>query len=352
MAIRAILQVIYKKCSKVKRTYKAIRGAKKIAFGPSYFPELNQKSVKTKIRENTTWARRYGEVNLFYSLYGFDIVGLRNQDEYIDYYSFMTSRDEINKAGAWWSYLALLRDKFLFYKVLSSNNIPTPSIFAVTRNGLLYNESMEPIPWEGISGEKDYFVKDIDGECASFVKHIKDYNELVLLKEKLQKGGYVFQRRLEQHAGMNIINPEAINTLRLVTINKDGMPYVLSSLLRVGTQKTGCVDNWAAGGLAIGIEDDGHLKEFGFYKPTHGTKTSIHPDTGIVFKDFIIPEYQEARELVCKAHRCFYGIRAIGWDVAITKDGPMLIEGNDNFEISMQQACDRPLKKEWNEVCR
>ena len=136
------------------------------------------------------------------------------------------------------------------------------------------------------------------------------------------------------------------NTLRIVTINKNGKCYVLSSLLRVGTSKTGNVDNWAAGGLAIGIDNaTGYLKEYGFYKPVHGLKESVHPDTGVIFSDFKVPQYKEACELACKAHRAFYNIRAIGWDIAITENGPMFIEGNDNWEISLQQACDRPLKK-------
>ena len=61
-------------------------------------------------------------------------------------------------------------------------------------------------------------------------------------------------------------------------------------------------------------------------------------------------EYREAVELACRAHRSLYGIRTIGWDVAISDNGPVFIEGNDNWEISLNQACDRPLRKDWEEV--
>lgn len=70
----------------------------------------------------------------------------------------------------------------------------------------------------------------------------------------------------------------------------------------------------------------------------------------MVFSNFQVPMYKEALDLACTAHRAFYGIRAIGWDIALTENGPVFIEGNDNFEISLQQACDRPLKKEWKHV--
>ena len=59
------------------------------------------------------------------------------------------------------------------------------------------------------------------------------------------------------------------------------------------------------------------------------------------------PRYKETVEIALKAAQCLYGIRAIGWDIAITADGPIIIEGNDNWKISLKQACDRSLRKEW-----
>lgn len=352
MRIRKFLRNVYGYVSDVERKVKAVRGAKAMANAPSYFPELIQKTYTQRLRENIRWAKKYGEVNNFYALYGFDIQNLRDQEEYIDYYSFMVSRNKANRLGDWWSYAVLLRDKFLFYKFMKSNNIPVPEVFAIMINGELYDLSMNQMSWETIRKEKDFFVKDIDGECASFVKHINEYNDLEKIRKNITKGSYILQRRITQNKDMDVINSNAINTLRVITVNRDNNPYVLSALLRVGTKKTGSVDNWAAGGLAIGIEKDGFLKEYGFYKPVYGIKANVHPDTGVVFSEFKIPMYDEALALAIKAHRCFYGIRAVGWDIAISENGPVFVEGNDNFEISLQQACDRPLKREWLEACK
>ena len=55
-------------------------------------------------------------------------------------------------------------------------------------------------------------------------------------------------------------------------------------------------------------------------------------------------------KLACRDHRRFYGIRTIGWDVANSNNGLVFIEGNDNWEISLNQACDTPLRKDWKEV--
>lgn len=147
---------------------------------------------------------------------------------------------------------------------------------------------------------------------------------------------------------MNVINPNAINTYRIVTVNKgDGKPYLFSGILRVGTSKTGNVDNWAAGGLAIGVnEKTGYLQKYGFYKPRHGTKEEVHPDTGVRFSEFKAPQFEEAVRIAIEAHKHLFGIRTIGWDIAITENGPVFIEGNDSWEISLMQACNGGLKAE------
>lgn len=66
-----------------------------------------------------------------------------------------------------------------------------------------------------------------------------------------------------------------------------------------------------------------------------------------MFKKFKAPEYDSVIKLALKAHKFFYGVRSIGWDFAVSEQGPVLIEGNDNWEISGVQACDRPLRKDW-----
>ena len=88
------------------------------------------------------------------------------------------------------------------------------------------------------------------------------------------------------------------------------------------------------------------------YKPCHGLKAEKHPDTNIQFSDFLVPQFEEAKQLCIKAHKVFNSIHSIGWDVAVTENGPCLIEGNDNWEISMMQACDKPLKAQWEEMLK
>ena len=349
---RTFFSTLWRAYQRRKQTFRAVHESKTCALMPTYYPEGEQKTKDQRIRENIEWARKYGEPNRFYTLYGLDQVG-SHPEEYMDYLNFMMSRNIVNRFKELDSQLVILRDKYMFYKYMKACNLPVPEVFAIWKKGQLYNVDFEPIAWETLENRSDYFLKSIDGECASFVKHIEDFQELMKVKDIFEStGAYIFQERVIQSREMNVINPNAINTYRIVTVNKDGNTYALTSLLRVGTKKTGNVDNWAAGGLAIGIQTNGFLKEYGYFKPVYGTKTNVHPDTGIRFCEFQAPEYHRAIELACRAHRHFYGIRAIGWDVAVSEKGPVFIEGNDNWEISLNQACDRPLRREWEQVIR
>lgn len=344
-------RIICAKMGGAKRVLKAVKEAKSCALAPSYFPEKERKPEKQRIEENIAWAKKYGEANKFYTLYGLDLVG-SNPEDYMDYYNFMISRNVVNHMGQIDSQLILLRDKYLFYKYMKAAQLPVPEVFAVLRNGKLYTNNFEDIKIETLREKKDYFIKSIDGECASYVKHINNYDMLKIILPEIQKGSFIFQERIIQSPAMNALNPHAVNTYRIVTINKDGNPYVLATELRVGTSKTKYVDNLAAGGLAIGITASGFLKRYGFYKPIFGAKTDRHPDTDIKFENVKAPEYDEAVKLALKAHKSFYGIRTIGWDLAISDKGPVFIEGNDNWEISGVQSCDRPLRRDWEEVIK
>ena len=49
-------------------------------------------------------------------------------------------------------------------------------------------------------------------------------------------------------------------------------------------------------------------------------------------------------------HSILKDIHSIGWDIAIGKNGPIFIEGNDNWEINGPQICHGGLKKLYYEM--
>lgn len=308
-----------------------------VSNAPCYYGNHNRKNAFRRYFDNIIWLIKKGEKNRFYTQYGLDLKGRKSAD-YIGFWEFAGLRNSYNQVQRFDNSIGILRDKFLFYKYMKADGIDVPEVFAIGCDGKLFDTFFKTFEYEKIKQDKDYFVKDISGECASFVKHVKDFDQLQTLQPLMMKGYFIFQRKIVQHSEMNRLNPNAVNTIRIVTINENGNPYLFAAILRVGTKKSGCADNTSAGGIALGVHGDGLLFENGMLKPQYGTLLSAHPDTGVVFKEFRIPFYKEAVDLVCKAHKFFYSVKAIGWDVAIAENGPIIIEGNDNWEITSIQA--------------
>jgi hypothetical protein len=53
-----------------------------------------------------------------------------------------------------------------------------------------------------------------------------------------------------------------------------------------------------------------------------------HPRTGAVYEGVRVPGWQEAVGLAGRAAAAFSPLRTLGWDVALTPDGPVLVEAN------------------------
>ena len=53
-----------------------------------------------------------------------------------------------------------------------------------------------------------------------------------------------------------------------------------------------------------------------------------HPDTGEAFDGVVLPDWADARRMVCAAAKQFLPVRTLGWDVAFTPGGPIIVEGN------------------------
>lgn len=163
----------------------------------------------------------------------------------------------------------------------------------------------------------------------------------------LKQENYLVQTLVIQHDQISRLYDKSINTLRLITVydaeQQQAVP--LSAVLRVGAHGN-VVDNWAQGGLAIGIDmATGKLHKYGFYKHGFGTKVTCHPDTLVEFDGYDLPFFQEALQQACDLHKHLHNIVVIGWDIAITPQGPMFIEGNDNMEVSINQETNGGLKK-------
>jgi len=142
-----------------------------------------------------------------------------------------------------------------------------------------------------------------------------------------QKGPGILEEIILQHPRMSELCEKSVNTLRFVTINDHGQCEVLYACLRMGTGRL--VDNWHEGGLIAAVSDDGIVCTHGYDK--HGAEFLRHPVTGQLIKGFAIPFWQEARSLIGVIFDQAKEVRYVGWDIAITPPGPIVVEGNAHY---------------------
>ncbi len=178
-------------------------------------------------------------------------------------------------------------------------------------------------------GAKIY--KLLSGQLGSDSPWIND-----LFQEVIQSG-YLFQETVKQHAEMNRLNSSCLNTLRLATfINPDGQIEMINGYLRTSVTNN-YVDNITAGGCAISIDlTTGRLDEFGYMSLKDGgiRMPTEHPFTHTIFSEYTIPYFEQAKQMVIEVAGYQPGLRLIGWDVAIGESGPVLIEGNSDFDVA------------------
>lgn len=71
--------------------------------------------------------------------------------------------------------------------------------------------------------------------------------------------------------------------------------------------------------------ETGKLVGNGIDKKLNESENSI---TNIKFDGFQIPYWEDIKEMVLKAALVNDKVNMVGWDVAISKNGPLIIEGN------------------------
>ena len=179
-------------------------------------------------------------------------------------------------------------------------------------------------PLNGLGG------KGVSKENANEIDDKKAYFDNAL------KQGMYFESLVIQHPDMNVLCAKSVNTMRVMTFNDHGKPRILWMCLRVGNG-INSIDNFHAQGMAVNIDmETGKLVGNAIDKDLN--EFVEHPTTHVKFDGFQIPCFKEAKELALKACTKNDKILVVGWDVAISEDGPVMIEGNRRPGFDLPQV--------------
>ena len=198
------------------------------------------------------------------------------------------------------------------------------------RDGILSGEQLV----EALSNLGEAFIKpsvDSDSGKGCAVVHFSDGVDTVSgldVRCLIDSYGtdWVIQERVVCHENISRLYPSSVNTFRIITYRWRDEICHMPAIMRIG-QGGKNIDNAHAGGVFIAIDDDGRLHEKAFTE--FKTEYTEHPDTGIKFKNYLIPQFSLVIEAAKKCHSLIPQLGVVNWDFTVDKSGqPVLIEAN------------------------
>lgn len=180
---------------------------------------------------------------------------------------------------------------------------------------------------EFIKESKEIIVKPINDEGGHGVEKIVYSNEIdckELYQKLIIRDQLLVEECIKQHKDMNLLYDKSVNTMRMFTFYKNGEAYFLQAVLKIGNGSV--VDNFSSGGMYTYVSDSGDVYVEAIDK--NDNIYSTHPISNNKIVGFKVPMFKEAVELVKECAKIVPEVAYVGWDVAISEDGPVIVEGN------------------------
>lgn len=138
----------------------------------------------------------------------------------------------------------------------------------------------------------------------------------------------LLEASIRQHPALEALSPGCVNSVRVnAARGRGGRVRLIGACLKCGGQGA-ATDNFHTGGIAYPLElASGRVSGPGRNNTDLGDYTR-HPASGAYLPGFQIPFWPELTACVRRAMDRVPGMGYVGWDIAVTPDGPELIEGN------------------------
>ena len=254
----------------------------------------------------------------FCSLHLYDFTS-RKAGEYLLWKESKRISDILN-AGATKQELATFEDKHLFnnamHRLLKREWVYLPDISVEELASFLKENS-------------DFLIKPcIESQGDGIVKCRAEEWTAEELKRKYS-GEFIAEALICQHEVLRRLNPSSVNTIRMIAARHDNAVEIIGAGLRVGGEGQ-FVDNFHHGGVAYPLDlESGIVTGPGI--DFSGHPVLCHPSTGQIVPGVRIPFWDQVRSLVKEAAVVIPHVGYVGWDIAVTETGAVLVEGNVNY---------------------
>ncbi|KUK49741.1 MAG: hypothetical protein XD75_0267 [Parcubacteria bacterium 33_209] len=197
-----------------------------------------------------------------------------------------------------------------------------------------------------IAKHPTFVIKPLDSSGGRGVRKVtlnKENEVSDFFSKEFKKGCFAVEEIIQQAPEMAILHPASINTVRVCTIICKSGIKIFAPFLRVG-RGGAIIDNAFAGGLGVTVAPDTGIL-CSYAQSESGEVFRYHPDTGVPFVGFQLPDWDNAIALSKKLAVIVQSNRCIGWDLAYTSDGWIMVEGNCRGQFVVQQYPDGIGKK-------
>jgi hypothetical protein len=275
---------------------------------------------------------------------------LRNAGHYIARYEFKGGLHNLIESRIERPTRKFLNDKSAFFLRCQEYGIATVRTFLVAnKDGTVRRLSA----FEGDLPACSLFLKPVGGRggrgCGRWQwlgdQRYQSHDGMVLsasellskIKEKAATGAMMVQEAMLPHAELRDLSLNVLTSCRIMTVkNEQGGFEATHAVFKSSTKPDAIVDNFHKGGIVSKVDiktgELGRASDAGVGRPCHWLER--HPLTGAQINGRRLPLWPETIDLICRAHAAFPDRVTIGWDVAITDRGPVIIEGN------VQSGCD------------
>lgn len=311
------------------------------------------------------YARAFYKIGPFYySVFRLSDVSSSDWPNYIDSTESNRFTGAINKKKNYY----LARNKLEFHRHCHENNIPTIPILSVIesqkeeeRSAFINVISSNPADLffklsDGSHGE-GAFKADYKGEGIWLIgRETYNISELYDFARSKAFGGavYLVQAAIKPHDALIPIMPDgALGTVRVITYLEGTEARAILPVLRIPANGN-VTDNFSLGlqgNLVAPIDvQTGALGVARTSRNRHWPdiiQTSTHPNSGELIEGRLMPFWKETLDMVLNAQRQTSQLPTLGWDIAITNEGPLVVETNTHYASELHQiAYERGIRQD------
>lgn len=186
--------------------------------------------------------------------------------------------------------------------------------------------------WLSVSG-KSYTFADIKKHIADIIFGVYSFglHDTAIIEE-----------RIVQNSLISELSPQGLADIRMISYKGSNV----KAMLRIATIASDGRANLHQGGVGVGIDLESGKT---FSARVHGEEITHHPDTGVALLGVTIPAWEELLKLSEAASKAI-PLGYLGIDIALSENGPVILEVNARPGIEIQNICGEGMRESLSAI--